>query len=425
MRVLLIHQAFVGPGEAGGTRHYELARHCADEHGIRFTVVASPVSYLSGQTSGRAGVEDYDGVRVLRAYTPATLHRSFVWRIIAFLNFMITSGWLALRSGPADVVMGTTPPIFQAVSAWATAAVRRRPFLLEVRDLWPEFAIDMGVLKNPIVIVLARWLERFLYARSTHLLVNSPAYRDYLIAKGIPPAKITFIANGVEAGMFDPDPDQGQGFRRAWGLEDRFVVTYAGALGAANDIPTLLKAAKRLSERSERSQRSDRFDRDARPIHFLLVGDGKERANLEALTAEWQLDNVTFTGPVPKAAMPEVLAASDACVAILQDIPMFRTCYPNKVFDYMAAGRPTVLAIDGVIRQAMEAAQGGIFVRPGDDEALAAAITRLAAAPDRAKAMGEAARRYVLQNFDRRQQAEQFAALLQRLGARAKRQERG
>lgn len=420
MRVLLIHQAFVGPGEAGGTRHYELARHCADEHGIRFTVVASPVSYLSGQTSGRAGVEDYDGVRVLRAYTPATLHRSFVWRIIAFLNFMITSGWLALRSGPADVVMGTTPPIFQAVSAWAAAAVRRRPFLLEVRDLWPEFAIDMGVLKNSIVIVLARWLERFLYARSTHLLVNSPAYRDYLIAKGIPPAKITFIANGVEAGMFDPDPNQGQDFRRAWGLEDRFVVTYAGALGAANDIPTLLKAAQRLSERS---QRSDRLD--ARPIHFLLVGDGKERANLEALTAAWQLDNVIFTGPVPKNVMPAVLAASDACVAILQDIPMFRTCYPNKVFDYMAAGRPTLLAIDGVIRQAMEAARGGIFVRPGDDEALAAAITSLAADPERARAMGEAARSYVLQNFDRRKQAEQFAALLQRLGVRAKRQERG
>lgn len=405
MDVLLIHQAFVGPGEAGGTRHYELARHCVDEHGFRFTVIASPISYLSGQATGRAEVEDYDGVRVLRAYTPATLHRSFAWRIIAFLNFMITSGLLALRSGPADVVMGTTPPIFQAVSAWAVAAVRRRPFLLEVRDLWPEFAIDMGILKNPILIALARRLERFLYARSTHLLVNSPAYRDYLLSKDVRSDKISFIANGVEADMFDPDPCLGQAFRRTWGLQDRFVVSYAGAMGAANDIPTLLKAARRLL--------------GSPSIHFLLVGDGKERTKLEALKEEWKLDNVTFTGAVPKTTMPEVLAASDACVAILQDIPMFRTCYPNKVFDYMAAGRPTILAIDGVIRQAMEEAQGGIFVPPGDDEALAAAVGALAADPKRARAMGGAARTYVLQHFDRRQQAEQFATLLRGLGSKS------
>lgn len=400
MHVLLIHQAFVGPGEAGGTRHYELARHCVDEHGFRFTIIASPVSYLSGKRSpgGEAAVEDYDGVQVLRAYTPATLHRSFLWRIIAFLNFMITSALLALKAGPVDVVMGTTPPMFQAVSAWAVAAVRRRPFLLEVRDLWPEFAIDMGVLKNPFLIAVARRLERFLYARATHLLVNSPAYRDYLLDKGIAPSKITLIPNGVDAGMFDPDVGRGQDFRRAWGFDHRFIVTYAGALGAANDIPTLLRAARRLL--------------DQPTIHFLLVGDGKERAHLEALKSDWKLDNVTFTGAVPKTMMPEVLAASDACVAILQDIPMFRTCYPNKVFDYMAAGRPTVLAIDGVIRQTLEAADGGLFVAPGDDEALAAAVTSLAADPARAKAMGQAARVYVLRHFDRGQQADQFAGLL-------------
>ncbi len=444
MHVLLIHQAFVGPGEAGGTRHYELARHCVDRHGFRFTVVASPVSYLSGQRAasagdtvssgeagrgtagggrrvsnpGVAGVEDYAGVRVLRAYAPATLHRSFLWRIIAFLNFMITSALLAFRAGPADVVMGTTPPIFQAVSAWLVAAVRRRPFLLEVRDLWPEFAVDMGILKNPVLIALARWLERFLYARASHLLVNSPAYRDYLLGKGIAAEKITFIANGVDADMFDTNPERGRDFRRAWDLEDRFVVTYAGALGAANDIPTLLQAARRaLSALGTTSTTRHGAGGAGSRIQFLLVGDGKERQKLEAIKEEWKLDNVTFTGTVPKAAMPEVLAASDACVAILQDIPMFRTSYPNKVFDYMAAGRPTILAIDGVIRQALEAAQGGLFVPPGDDEALAAAVVTLAADPDRARAMGEAARAYVLKHFDRRQQADEFAALLQGMAA--------
>src|SRR5690554_1389339 len=176
MRTLLIHQAFVSPTEAGGTRHYEFARRCINQ-GYPFTIVASSLSYLSGQrvTSERRLVteEDVDGIRVLRAYTYPALHRSFFWRVISFISFMFTSVLAGLRAGPVDVVMGTSPPIFQAVSAWAIAFLRRRPFLLEIRDLWPAFAVDMGVLTNPVLITLAEWLERFLYARATHIVVNS------------------------------------------------------------------------------------------------------------------------------------------------------------------------------------------------------------------------------------------------------------
>ncbi|NOX62602.1 MAG: glycosyltransferase family 4 protein [Chloroflexi bacterium] len=396
MHALLIHQAFVAPGEPGGTRHFELARHCV-EHGHRFTVVASPVSYLSGRRTA-TGRCNYEGVDVIRAYAPSSLHRSFLWRIIVFVVFMVSSTLAALRVKDVDVVIGTTPPIFQSLSAWFVAAIRRRPFLLEVRDLWPEFAIDMGVLTNPLLIALSRWLERFLYARASHLLVNSPAYRDYLIETGVHPTKISFIPNGVDVGMFDP-ANRGSAFRRQWGVEASFVVTYAGALGLANDISTLLRAAHHLRERKD--------------IHFLLVGDGKERSRLETLSREWALDNVTFTGPLPKAQMPEVLAASDACVAILQDIPMFRTTYPNKVFDYMAAGRPIVLAIDGVIRSVVEEAGAGVFVPPGDDKALAKAITVLADDPEMARAMGERGRERVVQHFNRARQAQAFKRLLE------------
>jgi glycosyltransferase involved in cell wall biosynthesis len=400
-RVVLIHQAFASPNEAGGTRHYELARYCV-EQGHAVTIVASQISYLTGKPIAERE-QNLDGVRVRRAYAYPALHRSFVWRIVSFLSFMLSSIWTALRTGPVDVVMGTTPPIFQAMSAWVVALVRRKPFLLEVRDLWPEFAIGMGVLKNPILIKVSRWLERFLYARATHLLVNSPAYRDYLIGKGVPACKITLIANGVEPGMFDPNAD-GAALRQAWQLSDKFVVTYAGALGLANDIPTLLQAAAQLRAETQ--------------IHFLLVGDGKERAALEAQAREQQLSNVTFTGSQPKTAMREVLALSDICVAILQDIPMFRTTYPNKVFDYMAAGRPTILAIDGVIRQVIEAAQGGLFVPPGDVTALAQAVLQLFTNQAQARTMGQAARVYVVEHFDRRQQAAGFADLLQRLTVR-------
>ncbi|MFO7899332.1 MAG: glycosyltransferase family 4 protein [Planctomycetota bacterium] len=404
MRLLLIHQAFSTPDEGGGTRHYEFARH-GRERGVDVTVVAGDASYLTGAGTGRgpASEEHVDGVRVLRAYTLKTLHKSFVWRVGAFLSFMATSFWAAMRSGPCEIVMGTTPPIFQAGSAWLVARLRRRPFLLEVRDLWPEFAIDMGVLTNPLLIRLSRWLERFLYSRADHILVNSPAYRDYLIRrKGIDPAKVTLIPNGVDPGMFEPGAS-GEGIREEFGLGEKFVVTYAGALGPANDIYTILRAAETL--------------RDRPAVHFLLLGDGKERPALEAWAADRHLTNVTFAGKQPKRRVARSLAASDACVATLKPIPMFTTTYPNKVFDYMAAGRPTLLAIDGVIREVLDAAGGGVFVPPGDHAALAAAAGRLHDDPAAAEAMGRRAREYVCAHFNRRDQAEQFVHLVTALAS--------
>jgi glycosyltransferase involved in cell wall biosynthesis len=400
---LLIHQAFVSPGEAGGTRHYELARQLVGK-GHRFTIVASSLSYLSGKEVAKRrrliSEEELDGIRVLRAYTYPSLHRSFFWRIISTLSFAVFSVPAALRAGPTDLVMGTTPPMFQAASAWLVAWLRRCPFLLEVRDLWPEFAIGLGVLRNRLLIAMARWLEHFLYARAAHIVVNSPAYRDYLISKGIAGEKVSLVANGVDPEMFDPAAD-GRDLRAELGLQERFVVTYAGALGLANDLDTMLRAASRL--------------RDESAVQFLLVGDGKERSSLEARALDLGLNNVTFVGGQPKNRMPAFLAASQACVAVLKNIPMFRTTYPNKVFDYMAAGRPTILVIDGVIRDVIEASRGGIFVPPGDDAALAEAVRLLLRDRKRAELMGARAREYVVEHFDRRKQAEQFAALVGRL----------
>lgn len=400
MHILLIHQAFASPNEPGGTRHYELA-HQTIKRGHNFTIVASNLSYLTGkpvaERASFVAIQALDKIRILRAYTYPSLHHSFVWRVISFLSFMISSVWAGLRAGPVDIVMGTTPPIFQSVSAWLIAALRRKPFLLEVRDLWPEFAIDMGVLRNPILIRGAQWLAAFLYARATHILVNSPAYREHLIKQGVPAAKVSLIPNGVDVQMFDPEAD-GEQIRQRWQINGQFLATYAGALGAANDIPTILRAANHL--------------RNEANIHFMLVGDGKERKNLEVLAQQLKLSNVTFTGSLPKAQMPEVLAASNACIATLQNIPMFCTTYPNKVFDYMAAGRPTILGIDGVIRDVMTAANGGIFVQPGDDQALAQAIRYLANNREQASQMGKSAHAYVAQHFDRAEQANQFVELL-------------
>lgn len=407
MRLLIIHQAFASSNQPGGTRHLELARHLV-RRGHQVTIIASDVDYLTGRRlrspRGQFFAEHVDGVRVLRAPMLPALHRGFGWRTASFLSFLPTATWAGLLAGPVDVVMGTSPPLPQALVAWAVAALRRRPFLLEIRDLWPEFAIDIGVLRDPTLIALSRRLVSFLYTHATHFLVNSPAYRDYLKTQGLAPARITLIPNGVDVAAFNPFA-RGELLRRTWGIKDGdFVVMYAGALGLANDIPTILRAAHRLLPNTN--------------IRFLLVGDGKERPNLESLARSMGLTNVTFVGARPKRDMPDVLAASDACVATLKDIPMFRTTYPNKVFDYMAAGRPIILGIDGVIRQVVEAAGGGVFVPPGDDAALAAAVQQLSADAEICRAMGQAARAYVEKYFDRQQQALDFEALLLQLAAR-------
>ena len=400
---MLLNQAFVAPDEPGHTRHFEMAKFL-HTRGHELVIVASDLNYQTGQrTIVRKGIfaeQVIEGVRIMRAYIYPTLHRSYFWRIISFFSFMFSSVWTALQVRDVDLVMGTTPPIFQAVSAWVVALIRRKPFLLEVRDLWPEFGVSMGVLTNPVLIALGRWLEKFLYARATHILVNSPAYKEYMIGKGVPENKITYIAYGTDVDMFNPQVD-GSSIRAELGLENKFVVLYAGALGQANDIDTILRAAQRLNNEDK--------------IRFVLFGDGKERPRLQSEAERLKLTNVIFAGVRAKKDMPLVVASADVCLAILQDIPMFRTTYPNKVFDYMAAGRATVLVIDGVSRKLIEDSYGGAYVQPGDDKQLAETILDLSKNVDIAQQMGLNAREYLVKHLDRRDKLNETLELLTRL----------
>ena len=405
MKILLVNQAFVSFDEPGFTRHFEMAKYLC-ERGHEMVIVASDVNYQTGQRivehRGFIAEQVIEGVRVLRAFMLPSLHRNYFWRIVSFVGFMFSAVAASLKVKDADFVMGTSPPIFQAFAAWMAAFLLRKPFLFEVRDLWPQFAIDMKVIRNPVVIYLAHAVEKFLYNRAAHVLVNSPAYKPYIVGRGIPADKITFIPYGTDVSMFTPDVD-GSAVRRELGLDDKFIVLYAGAMGQANDIYTILRAAHRL--------------RDESKIRFALFGDGKEGENLRAESSRLGLDNVLFAGAAPKTKMPAVVAAADVCLAILQDIPGFRMTYPNKVFDHMAAGRATVLVIDGVIRDVIEASGGGVFVPPADDERLAQVIRELADDPARVKRMGEQARAYLVQNFDRRDKLSETLDLFQRLAS--------
>jgi len=221
-----------------------------------------------------------------------------------------------------------------------------------------------------------------------------------MIGKGVPENKITFIAYGTDVDMFNPQAD-GSSLRAELGLQDKFVVLYAGALGQANDIDTILRAAQRLNSNEE--------------IRFVLFGDGKERPRLQNEAERMKLSNVMFAGVRPKKDMPFVVASADVCLAILQDIPMFRTTYPNKVFDYMAAGRATVLVIDGITRTLIETSNGGVFIQPGNDEMLANVILDLSKNSDHVQALGLNARNYLVKNLDRRVKLRETLELLIKL----------
>jgi glycosyltransferase involved in cell wall biosynthesis len=297
-----------------------------------------------------------------------------------------------------DLVWGTSPPLFQGLSAWLLSRIKGAPFLMEVRDLWPYFAIETGVIRRPTLIRLSEALERFLYRHADALVVNSPGYVEHVQARG--GERVQVIPNGVDTGMFMPT-EGGDEFRRRHNLQGKFIAMYAGAHGLSNDLHVLLEAAGQLREHDH--------------IAIVLVGDGKEKSALRASAEARGLTNVRFLSPLPKEEMPAALAAADLCIAILKPIRAYATTYPNKVFDYMAAARPVLLAIDGVIRELVESAGAGIYVPPGDPQAMAHAIITLEAAPGDRDRMGMQGRSYVESHFQRSALTLQLAALMQSL----------
>lgn len=394
--ILLIHQAFTALDEPGGTRHHELASYLA-RMGERVTIIGSPISYLTGKRESDGGVQNQDNaeIKILRAYTYPALHKSFVHRMVSFFSFMLSSFFVGLKVRKVDLVWGTSPPIFQAITAWALARLKGVPFLFEVRDLWPDFAIAVGVLRQPILIRMSRWLERFLYTHADCLIINSPGFEEHVRSKGA--KKIVVLPNGADIEMFDPHND-GFAFAEIHELHDKFVVLYAGAHGMSNDLGVLIEAAGSLLGHPQ--------------IQIVLLGDGKEKAALQDRVREMGLPNVRFIAPVPKNEIAVAIAAAQVCVAILKPIELYKTVYPNKVFDYMAAGRPVVLAIDGVIRDVVERASAGIAVPPGKPKALADAILQLFEDRPLAEQMGLNGREYLAKHFNRAELANKLHVLM-------------
>jgi len=401
MHILFIHQIFLSPREAGSTRHFELAKHLVKK-GNRVTVIGSTVSYLTGEVEDRFRgkllyKEVIEGVEIVRIWSYSKIHKSYVKRIFSFITFMISSIIYGLKIDKVDIIIACSPQIFTGISGYMLSKIKRVPFIFEIRDLWPRFAIEAGVLTNSILIFLARLLEKFIYKRADYFIINSPGFYEHLRKFGSKQDKIFLIPNGVDTKIFKPDKKYNQ-IRKELGLDKDFVVLYSGAHGLANSLDTIICSVMSLS--------------DYPKIKFLFVGDGKEKRHLMKLRDNYKLKNVLFISAQPRSKMPEFCNAADVCLATLKKLDSFTTTYPNKIFDYMACGRPTILAIDGVAREVIEKAKAGEFVEPENPERLAQTILKFYHNRDLIKEYGMNARRYVVEHFDRAKIAENLNIIL-------------
>jgi glycosyltransferase involved in cell wall biosynthesis len=310
----------------------------------------------------------------------------------------------------ADVVVATSPQFFAGWAGWPVARAHGAPYVLEIRDIWPDSITAVGALKEGRIVHALERLERALYDAADHIVAVGEGYRQNMIDKGVEPGKVDIVTNGVDTDLFEPrEPDQA--LRARLGFKPgAFVVTFAGTIGMASGLEVVLDAAGRLRDRG----RTD--------IAFLLVGDGAVRADLEAKARARSLDNVVFTGLVPRPELPAYLASSDACLVHFRKQELFGTILPSKFFEDAAMERPILLGFEGEARAMLEAADCGIAFEPSNEAELAAAAERLAAASaDERRRLGRNGRRYVLEHFDRRQLAHDYLEILERVRAEHRR----
>jgi glycosyltransferase involved in cell wall biosynthesis len=341
-------------------------------------------------------------VNVVRCYVSNSYNKNFLGRILGYLSFMFSSLWAGLfklRFKP-DLILCTSPPLFIGITALLLSKLKRIPFVFEVRDLWPESAVDTGVISNHIVITWLYWLEKKIYKNSSLVNVLTPAFRKHLIEnKNVPANKIITIPNSAD---FDLSEEllysfDAENFRNQMGVSNKFVIIYVGAHGKANGLHQILLAAKLLEDTN---------------VLFWLIGKGMYKTQLQKEAIEMKVLNVAFFDPVPKKEIFKYILASDMGTSVLLRNDTFKTVYSNKTFDYMACKKPILMAIDGISRELVEEADAGIYVEPENPEDFSRKVKQYLANRHLISIQGQNGYEYVKRHFDRNNLAQKYASFL-------------
>src|ERR1017187_2246243 len=410
MRIWILNHYASPPDRAAGTRHYDFGRVLAGQ-GHEVTIFASSYNHFSRQEERlspgeRLRVECIDGVRFVWVRTPPYAGNNYR-RVANMLSYASRTVLVQRHFSRPDVIVGSSVHLAAVAAAYVIGRARRVPFVFEVRDIWPQTLIDMGALREGgLASRILRWAELFLYGRARMVISLLPKAPDYIAGRGISREKIAYIPNGI-AGALSADVTLSGGaaelVARITQLHrgGRVVAGYVGAHGRANGLDTLVHAARELRDRGEDG------------IVFVFVGDGPEKEACQRLARDHDLHNVIFWPPVPKRSVPAVLEALDVTLFSLLDVSVFKYgLSSNKLFDYLASGRPVVSAC-AVEETPVSASGGGICVPPEAPEAIADALITLASLGEAGRqAIGDRGKKWVYQNHDVTALAEQFLQAL-------------
>ena len=400
MRILYIHQFFATrESTLGLIRSYEFSRRWV-EQGHEVTVITSSSRLPEPYQRHVFADGVIDGVRIRSVRVGYSNYMSYARRIWAFLLFTLGATWLASTAGKHDVVFATSTPLTVGIPGWLVSRLRRTPFVFEVRDLWPEAAIQMGAIRRDSLLGrTAKRVERFLYRSAHDVIALSPGMADGVVAEGIDPSRVHMIPNSCDVDLFSPGPKDQELVQR-WELAGKFVVGYAGAIGPSNDVEGHVPQAARLL-----------LDRGRDDIVFVIAGDGKSLPVLREMTAGYE--NVRLVGSLPKAEVPRLLRTADALMVLFADKPILKTNSPNKFFDALSAGRPVIVNSDGWTRDLVVEYACGAYVPVGDGRALADAVEKLADDALEREQMGSNARTLAEQRFSRDLLAKQVLDVLE------------
>jgi glycosyltransferase involved in cell wall biosynthesis len=410
MRILFLTHYFPPEVNAPATRTYEHCREWAAA-GHEVHVVTCVPSHPAGRPFPGYRRQWYqresvDGIHVHRVWTYLAGNRAVIRRTVNYLSFALSAAWRAWRLGDFDVAVGTSPQFFCAVATWLVARVRRRPWVFELRDLWPESIAAVGVMNRRSAAM--RWLERLadrLYRDAAAVACLTRSFVTTLDARGVDRDKLCYLPNGIVPEFWSTG-SRDDTRRELEVAPAEVLIGYVGTTGMAHDLRTVLDAAADLRHR-------------APEVRLLIVGDGAELERLRADAAARRLHNVRFMGLVPRVRIPSLLAASDVMLVTLRPSDVFKTVLPSKMFEAMAAARPIVLGVEGEARETLLEAAAGLAVPPGDSVALADAIHRLARDREMRAAMGASGAAFVQREFSRRAWAARYLSLLEAVSAMA------
>ena len=389
-QILIISRYYPPEIAVSGVCVHETAKRLV-QRGYQVTVLTTFPNYPTGiipqaYRGYKILREVRDGVRVVRLWSYIVPNKGFVRRILAQLSFGCLApflGWKEVQH--PDIIIVTSPPLFTVIAGRIFAWLKHSPLVVRIADLWPESAIQLGVLHNRFFIRLAEWLEWSTYEQANVVWVVTEGIRNTLVRRGLDPKRILLLTNGADITLFRPLPQVQARAHLGW--IPCFTVLYAGNHGLAYSMSSILDVAEQLREYTD--------------VRFVLVGEGVKKADLIADAQMRNLENITFLDPVEHERMPILIAASDVCLVPLRDIPLVKGSLPVKMFEIMACARPMIVGAEGLARQLAEQEAGtAICVAPDNIDELASAILLLRDQPVLAATLGEHGRRVAVEKFD-------------------------